>query len=181
MSLGPQSRSPFPPPSPSGPCPYWSCPHPCTPGVILSVSGPQSSQRNNERQVASTVRHVCLSGVGERVTREQDGSSPSLSLTVQLYLIQSSQNREAENFFRITTVMPWSRHCPIPTMFPEGRVGLEVRRRETLPFRASSCPAQRPCPLILSCLLPPTLTIPSLPSLDTFHGLQCLWDRGHTP
>lgn len=50
-----------------------------------------------------------------------------LPLTVQLYLIQSSQNREAENFFRITTVMPWSRHCPIPTMFPEGRVGLAVR------------------------------------------------------
>lgn len=43
------------------------------------------------------------------------------SLTVQLYLIQSSQNREAENFFRITTVMPWSRHWPTPTMFPEVR------------------------------------------------------------
>lgn len=58
---------------------------------------------------------------------------PSL-LTVQLYLTQSSQNREAENFFRITTVMPWSKHCPIPTMFPEGRVmGAGGQRWGTLP------------------------------------------------
>lgn len=58
------------------------------------------------------------------------------SLTVQLYLIQSSQNREAENFLRITTVMPWRRHCPIPTMFPEGEGvarGGQGARRPLLP------------------------------------------------
>lgn len=38
--------------------------------------------------------------------------------TVQLYLTQSSQKREAENFFLMTTVMPWIKHWPTPTMFP---------------------------------------------------------------
>lgn len=32
------------------------------------------------------------------------------SLTVQLYLIQSSQKRLAENFFFTTTVSPWIKH-----------------------------------------------------------------------
>lgn len=31
---------------------------------------------------------------------------PKVTLTVQLYLTQSSQKREAENFFLMTTVMP---------------------------------------------------------------------------
>lgn len=43
------------------------------------------------------------------------------SLTVQLYFTQSSQKCEAENFLRMTTVMPCSRHCPTPTMFPAER------------------------------------------------------------
>ena len=90
---------------------------------------------------------------------DRDAHPFPLSLTVQLYLIQSSQKREAENFFRITTVMPWSRHCPIPTMFPEGRgVGLrgQVDRRPfplepplvqpnllkgSFPFSLLSCPS----------------------------------------
>lgn len=42
-------------------------------------------------------------------------------LTVQLYFTQSSQKCEAENFLRMTTVIPCSRHCPIPTMFPAER------------------------------------------------------------
>lgn len=33
-----------------------------------------------------------------------------VTLTVQLYLAQSSQKREAENFFLMTTVMPWIIH-----------------------------------------------------------------------
>lgn len=41
------------------------------------------------------------------------------ALTVQLYLIQSSQNRLAENFFLTTTVRPWRRHCPTPMILPE--------------------------------------------------------------
>lgn len=43
------------------------------------------------------------------------------SLTVQLYFTQSSQKCEAENFLRMTIVMPCSRHCPTPTMFPAER------------------------------------------------------------
>lgn len=39
-------------------------------------------------------------------------------LTVQLYLTQSSQKREAENFFLMTTVMPCIIHWPTPTMLP---------------------------------------------------------------
>jgi len=42
-------------------------------------------------------------------------------LTVQLYFTQSSQKCEAENFLRMTIVMPCSRHCPTPTMFPAER------------------------------------------------------------
>lgn len=42
-------------------------------------------------------------------------------LTVQLYFTQSSQKCEAENFLRMTMVMPCSKHCPIPTMFPAER------------------------------------------------------------
>ena len=38
--------------------------------------------------------------------------------TVQLYLMQSSQKREAENFFLITTVQPLIKHCPIPRTPP---------------------------------------------------------------
>lgn len=71
--------------------------------------------------------------------RQGDGAAHAcpFSLTVQLYLIQSSQNREAENFFRITTVMPWSRHWPTPTMFPEVRGVWRLRRWRPKP-RASS-------------------------------------------
>lgn len=43
------------------------------------------------------------------------------SLTVQLYFTQSSQKCEAENFLRMTIVMPCSRHWPTPTMFPVDR------------------------------------------------------------
>lgn len=52
--------------------------------------------------------------------------------TVQLYLAQSSQKREAENFFLMTTVMPWIIHWPTPTMFPvdKGRSGVKVRDYE---------------------------------------------------
>ena len=46
--------------------------------------------------------------------------------TVQLYLTQSSQNRLAENFFRITTVHPFKNAWPTPRMPPavwyKGRV-----------------------------------------------------------
>lgn len=45
----------------------------------------------------------------------------SHGLTVQLYFTQSSQKCDAENFLRMTTVMPRSRHCPTPTMFPVER------------------------------------------------------------
>lgn len=48
------------------------------------------------------------------------GSLPH-GLTVQLYFTQSSQKCEAENFLRMTIVMPCSRHCPTPTMFPVER------------------------------------------------------------
>ena len=43
------------------------------------------------------------------------------ALTVQLYFTQSSQKCEAESFLRMTIVMPCSRHCPTPTMFPAER------------------------------------------------------------
>ena len=50
-----------------------------------------------------------------------EGFVVNVMLTVQLYLTQSSQKREAENFFLMTTVMPCIRHWPIPTIFPEDK------------------------------------------------------------
>lgn len=41
-----------------------------------------------------------------RRSRSEPGSVAAVTLTVQLYLAQSSQKREAENFFLMTTVMP---------------------------------------------------------------------------
>lgn len=62
------------------------------------------------------------------------GDGGKMVLTVQLYLTQSSQKREAENFFLMTTVMPCNIHCPTPTMFPEdtqtGAVGQTKRWSE---------------------------------------------------
>lgn len=52
------------------------------------------------------------------------------ALTVQRYLAQSSQKRLAENFFLMTTVRPWSRHCPTPMMFPAKHgVGVTASKR----------------------------------------------------
>jgi hypothetical protein len=97
---------------------------------VSSLSGPQSPHMNNGNVAQGTLPNhlscttdtpkcmgMCV-GAGQGT-----GTAHPLpfSLTVQLYLIQSSQNREAENFFRITTVMPWIRHWPTPTIFPEGR------------------------------------------------------------
>lgn len=42
-------------------------------------------------------------------------------LTVQLYLMQSSQKRLAENFFFTTTVRPWIKHWPTPIILPNKR------------------------------------------------------------
>ena len=41
-------------------------------------------------------------------------------LTVQLYLMQSSQKLLAENFLFTTTVTPLIRLCPTPMMLPDG-------------------------------------------------------------
>lgn len=54
------------------------------------------------------------------VSKENQSSSleQDCGLTVQLCLTQSSQKRLAENFPRITTVKPKSKHCPTPMMVP---------------------------------------------------------------
>lgn len=54
-----------------------------------------------------TGRQVLTSG---RRSHGEPASVAKVTLTVQLYLAQSSQKREAENFFLMTTVMPWMIH-----------------------------------------------------------------------
>lgn len=129
MSLGP------------GGCPYFTAfpsPYPYYPRGRLCDPfplRPQSPHVNNGNAAPSKqlVAFSSKTGVPAQSWWEGRRSAPPLpfSLTVQLYLIQSSQKREAENFFRITTVMPWIRHCPIPTMFPEGRGGTRGSGRQT--------------------------------------------------
>lgn len=100
---------------------------------------------------------------------DRDGQRLPSLLTVQLYLTQSSQNREAENFFRITTVMPWSKHCPIPTMFPEGRVmGRGGQRWGTLPPE----PPLKAVSPGLSCPVLPTLTDHISPLVPGAYGIE---------
>lgn len=64
-------------------------------------------------------------------------------LTVQLYFTQSSQKCEAENFLRMTIVMPCSKHCPIPTMFPAERQPRKPSVPTHLPPRQGDAHATR--------------------------------------
>ena len=155
MSLGPGGCPTFA----ALPSPYPSYPQGrlCDPFPLWASASPSEPRECCPEQTAGCLQledgHPCVELVWGT------GAPPfSFSLTVQLYLIQSSQKREAENFFRITTVMPWIRHCPIPTMFPEGRGGTRGSgRQEPFLSRVSSF-----------CLFWPPKT-----SFYFFNGLFC--------